>query len=243
MSKDIYRETNNWQNLIEYNSAQIKFIRRMRNYDLDSLSIDFDETGFNSQDPVKRIAGRMIEKEEEYSNRRLKKFAELEDWLTRDLGIYYEDASKLSWFLWTQPDVLRDAKPYKPVQAYSRNASESGVEEYIVSARNNSLSKITVDAIALYYPWIDPSHIKLTDRGDITHDSEFKLRMLKEIRPDVHMDDSVSNIRLLLKYGPPNLWIVWFARESEIGEIEDDRVICVPSMEAFSQLMGLDVKL
>jgi hypothetical protein len=238
MFKEFHKEDYFWRNLKEYSSAQRKFIGRLRRYDIDTLTIDYDETGFNSQDAVKRVAGRMIDRETEYSENRLMRFAALEDWFARDLGIYYEEASKLSWFLWTQPEVLKNAKPYEPVQEYSKNASKAGVEEHIVSARNYGLSQVTYDSIAMHYPWIDPSHVKLTDRNDITHDPEFKLRTLNEILPDVHMDDSVSDIRLILKNGPPNMWILWFARELEVGEISHDRVICV-SMEKFRRLMGL----
>lgn len=215
-------------------NKQIVLVRDMFEFKIQKISWDFDEILSDTQTPVKEKF--FQDTGFDFRNRRIDQWLALANWATQK-GANFEEMSAIESRIWSDSDVLMQAKPNLSMQTYSRMAIDHGVGQLVITTRVPELSDVTLKWIGINYPWIDPEHIfirpnKLMD-GDI-----FKGHVACQHYSLLHVDDSISSAVEVLKQSDANLMI--FPRALEMGKFKgNDRVIEFPDMDLWFKFFGL----
>jgi hypothetical protein len=147
------------------------------------------------------------------------------DWVL-ELGFGDNEARAVETDLWFGPETISRSEPVSgdPFLLYLLKEEKADIR--IITGRPSRLNGTTRDFVANYFPFIDLDRVIPNPYENIKEASDFKPRRIGEIEPFAHVEDSVAQIKAILKYTRntkivvvPNGW------NSEADNMESDRII------------------
>lgn len=215
-------------------NTQIVLLRNLFEFKIRKISWDFDEILSDTQTPVKKKFYQ--DTGFDFRNRKIDQWLALANWAVLD-GANFDEMSTKESQIWSDPDVLMQAKPNLFMQAYSKMAYENGVGQLVITTRVPELTNVTVKWLEINYPWIDPEKIFIRSNkfmdGDI-----YKGNIACQHCSLLHFDDSTSSASEVLRQSNANLMI--FPRALEIGKFRgNERVLEFSDMDLWFELFKL----
>lgn len=215
-------------------TKQIDRLRDLFVFKIKKISLDLDEILSNTQAPVKEKFYQ--ETGFDFRDRRIDQWLALTHWAVLK-GANFKEMSEVESRIWSDQDVLMQAKPNLALQTYSRMASDNGVNQIVITTRVPDLADITLKWLRVNYPWIDSKNIFIRSNNLMDGDI-YKGHIACQHCSLLHFDDSTSSAGEVLKQSDADLMI--FPRALEMGKFKgNDRVIEFPNMDLWFKLFGL----
>lgn len=231
-------------NFIETLSVgQKNLINGVINLDIPDLEIswDFDQVLVRSEIPVADFCD--MDLKTHYAGRRIRGWNSFSKWLLDD-GVFKtkEESDAYEEMIWTDPKILKEAPPNKRLQALSFKASQLGIRQTITTSRIPALAKTTECQVKLHFPWLI-GHVNQREVAVAWESGEdYKVAKVSEMyskNPNVvHLDDSMSFVRKIIKIAP-GIDIIGFpcVEDDTIG-FENGRRVFFPDISVLTEMIS-----
>src|SRR3990167_8577657 len=170
-------------------SGQRKFLKEIVSFEVKKINWDLDQVLAASEEPLLKWFDLL-----HGTNFRFEKIKSGWDPVTEMAAKHFQTnlAQVSEWEneLWTDPDVLFAAEPNYGIRRFSWLASHTGVVQTVATSRNSHFKDSTPEWLAKYYPWIDKGNI-YQNKDTNMDGSDFKLKTILGLQPDVHVEDSI----------------------------------------------------
>ncbi len=175
------------------------------------ISWDFDQVLMQSEIPTADYCDK--DKGTKYSGRKIRGWNSYSKWLFED-GKFktIEEAEAYEEYIWTHPKILKEAPPNKRFQALSFEAWRVGIKQSITTSRIPELAFVT--------------------------ETQVRVAAAYEANPSlVHLDDSMSFMRKILKV-TPGLSVIGFPCLEDIyADMQGPRRVFFPDISMFNELI------
>ncbi len=163
-----------------------------------------------------------------YRVKDIKDWNSISNWAIKK-GTSKEDAEKLNFDMWTNPDLLYRAKPMPgSLEIYRSLLNISDFPIPIITVRNLYLREVTFDWFNRYLPEVPKKWINIRESNEIKG-NDFKIKKISDNDIKWHFDDSAEIMALVLKkLRKTNMF---FITNSSAVKPRKDRVVVIPSWE------------
>lgn len=144
-------------------------------------------------------------------------------------GVAKNDAEKFNYNIWTNPNLLEQAKPLPgSLEIYRKLLNKSRYPIPIITVRNHHLREVTFDWFKRYLPEVPKKWIIMREDAEISGNT-FKIDKIKELKIDWHFDDSFEVMSLITeKLADTN---VCFISNNILEKPNGKRIVVIPSWE------------
>ncbi len=204
------------------------------------ISWDFDQVLMQSEIPTADYCDK--DKGTKYSGRKIRGWNSYSKWLFED-GKFktIEEAEAYEEYIWTHPKILKEAPPNKRFQALSFEAWRVGIKQSITTSRIPELAFVTETQVRLHFPWLTGQVNQRTEAITGVSGEDYKVLQVAaayEANPSlVHLDDSMSFMRKILKV-TPGLSVIGFPCLEDIyADMQGPRRVFFPDISMFNELI------
>lgn len=229
MSEEIYID----HYLDTLNLNQRNLLCDLFSFKIKIITLDFDQIMVDTETPVKQKFYQ--DTGVDYRDWKIDRWLALATHAATEGKMAFEEAAKIEEGIWRDRFVLKQVKPIRAVQAYSKMAYLHGVKQSVVTSREPDLRQITLDGINKYFNWIPESDVHIRSDDSINGDI-FKGKTVGLVAPDLHLDDSVGSTRTILEHS--NASVMLFSRSMERNQfMGNERVLEFPNMSMLLSLL------
>ncbi|PIZ49314.1 hypothetical protein COY29_02055 [Candidatus Woesebacteria bacterium CG_4_10_14_0_2_um_filter_39_14] len=90
----------------------------------------------------------------------------VQDFLVRKFGWEKQKAYDYELYIWTEPEMVKDARPMPGARTFTKELTEIDVPFFVYSSRKPALQEVTYATFAKWFPWIDPEQIVLRSKDN-----------------------------------------------------------------------------
>lgn len=99
----------------------------------------------------------------------------VQNFLVRKFGWQEKRALDYELYIWTEPEMVKDARPMPGARVFTQELTEIGVPFFVYSSRKPALKETTFETFAQWFPWISAEQIILRSKnGDSVPGPVFK---------------------------------------------------------------------
>lgn len=119
----------------------------------------------------------------------------VQNFLVRNFGWQEKRALDYELYVWTEPEMVKDARPMPGARMFTQELTKMGVPFFVYSSRKPALKETTFETFAKWFPWINAEQILLRDENN-SHvpGPVFKAYVVSKKGITLHIDDDYLHI-------------------------------------------------
>ena len=200
--------------------------------DGQKVSFDFDGVLSDSRAPVLDEFNKIVFEKTGIKNKY--KYEDVTGWdslyeLSLKLGYKEKEAREFNFNIWTDPFILRKAKPLEDGLEVYRSFMKKDCVPPIITVRNKGLRDVTFEWFKEYLPEVPKNKINIRDNEPIDG-NDFKIGKILENNVNWHFDDSEEITKLILRK-LNKAKVVHIAPVPNLEIARNKRVVVIPYWE------------
>jgi uncharacterized HAD superfamily protein len=191
-----------------------------------NISFDFDGVlGFSAFNVVANFNKRFGTN---YKPHDIENWYSIKDWVLK-LGMTEEEAQKLNYEIWTNPEVVKNSPAVKGGLNVFRYLKKKGFDPCVITVRNPRMTDVTLDNLSSIVPELPREKIFIREsvEPDDSSGKLFKVNTIKTLNIDWHFEDSAEVINMILEGTKAKVIHIVYPGEKEMVK-PSNRVLTIP---------------